>query len=1089
MALIGSIEMNSNSINNYSHYNEAYEEVFTKNVPKTSDGVSFHKENPFDIINDPFTDLDNWTDGGFGTGSIVGNELRLQRGIFPGIQDVYATYQPSIPRFVHGTIQFDWRSLNAGTLELKISINGGSFNTEWSTTSTTGSANIDLESLGFSNENNFRVRLNYNANVSQNVYIDDFILSTYEISWTEQDDPIEPSNSQNIRLFLCPEFPNYISDLDTDNVSIWFNNDSSVVTSGTRVWSGQTSNNFTISIPSSGYESSDTVYYQIWINDDPASEYHTSSIKSFTVYDRAPPTISQIQVNATAYYNQDLKITCHVEDNENGVGLFEVSMYIKNGSEAFGGDIPIAHNVSGPLEGPADFEFIIPQIYLSARSNETLHYKIVAGDDSFQYANTGDRWEDVFDNDAPTASLYDDDAGTKPFEGPFEVESNRSLNINFTVTEPRSGVGLQDVRLFIKNGTSDPTSNADYDWVAYPKEPITLIGGIYNFVITTNNYTFGNKLYCFISATDLSDNNYTDYNTYRNYTIVDNLASVVTPASSNSESASYHLNTKVLSFTINETSGASGIKNSTLFYQIDDPGLGSPLNKFHIIGTYNNISSFDITDYTWKYGQVVYYQFVVFDNALNQYDSGILYFNVSDTVDPQSIEDANNTNGCMYGYWKTFNITVWDPDYDAQNISSGIYNVRLFWKLGGPPSESDDEVLGPAQPVTISKNMTTYLFNFTLLPDYSPISQTEIFYRFYIYDYAYIYDYVVGRPLAYSGSSFYLFDFAQNSSTINGPEPVISSSSFPYSFDLNFYSDIWYDINGTEYYNERIPWTKPYYKGFIIGEGIWNITFHILNNFTSFSFMVEIDLTPPSKIEEISIVIYGGRVVVINWDEPPLVDDQTVYKIYRSTDPNFKIGPDSLFDTIGVKEDRNIQDDSVVEGVTYYYIIVAVDRVGNVSPLSQVLVAGIPGNPVIMIILIVIIGAVAGSALFVLRKKAVAKKREELFSQVDLKSLELDDFESGDSGPEWSTIHTVPLIVDEGFQFVGEEKPLILEDYWNQKVGALISQATKYELEGDYGKALRLYLILDRLAKRTDNRLLSMSIMAKKEEIFRFLND
>ena len=138
------------------------------------------------------------------------------------------------------------------------------------------------------------------------------------------------------------------------------------------------------------------------------------------------------------------------------------------------------------------------------------------------------------------------------------------------------------------------------------------------------------------------------------------------------------------------------------------------------------------------------------------------------------------------------------------------------------------------------------------------------------------------------------------------------------------------------------------------------------------------------------------------------------------------------------------------------------------------------------------VAAVAGAAtgLFLVKNKLSARKREELFSKVDVKSLNIDDFElQEEERPKWDTIQTkAPTVVQEGFQFAAEEAPLILEEYWDQKVGLLISQAVKYELENENAKALQIYSILIRMAKKIENTLLRMSLEAKKSEIFERLS-
>ncbi len=841
---------------------------------------------------------------------------------------------------------------------------------------------------------------------------------------------------------------------------------------------------YTRTIPESLYSSSDTIYYQIWIQDNTVI-YHRSAMKSFKCLDELSPSFSNIHLNSTPVYNKDLEVIAYIADNPNGDGLFNASLFIKVGGMPSKLDFDAYIPPNATPSSDRYYGFVIDKNYLSARPGQDVWYRIYA-EDVNSLENTTWGIINVYDNTPPAVVYNDDNAGIEPLEGVNDIDANRSLLINYNITEPSDAIGLKEIKLLVKIGSSAPSSNSDFNFTVNAKEGITLLeGGTFNFEIGNGNYTYGDDVYVFVNATDLSDNSFCDYTSNQAYNIVDHSAPLVTPSSSNVNPASYHIFSKILTFTITEPSGGSGIKNATLYYQINDAGLSIPIINTIVINSYSNISSFNINDFTWRYGDIVYYRFIVQDNDLNLYNSGILNFAVSDLLAPRYIENPNNTNGWMYGYWKTFNITVWDPDYDSQNISAGVQFVRFYWKVGSYPTpvDNDGQILSPTIPVSVSKNLTTYLFNFTNLPTYG-IPSVVIYYRFYIYDWA-------ALAVNISSSTFTLYDSAYNVNSLIGPAAVIPTKNFDISFNLNFYTDVWYSIDGIKFYNLRIPFTNTFSSSFSLTEGVRTIRFYFMNNLTFFNYIVEIDLTPPGKVTDISYQLYGIEVVEITWDHPAGIDNKTVYRLYRSITRDFQIGPDTLLMEKNYDEDRSYEDTDIEAGVTYYYILVAVDRVGNVSPLSDLIVVSIPGNPIIMIILIGVIVSVAGAAIFVARKKISDRKREVLFSKVDMKSLDIEDFETQEiTGPKWDTIQTkAPTVVHEGFQFVKEEEPLVLEEYWALKVGHLLSKAAKYELENEYAKALKLYSILIRFAKKTENTLLLKNLEAKKEEIYRLSSE
>jgi|GEM_PF-3024471 len=72
--------------------------------------------------------------------------------------------------------------------------------------------------------------------------------------------------------------------------------------------------------------------------------------------------------------------------------------------------------------------------------------------------------------------------------------------------------------------------------------------------------------------------------------------------------------------------------------------------------------------------------------------------------------------------------------------------------------------------------------------------------------------------------------------------------------------------------------------------------------------------------------------VELAWDKN-VENDFQYYAIYRSTDPNF------IADTMKVATytttENSFNDDNVIQGVTYYYLVTAVDYAGNNSEVSQ----------------------------------------------------------------------------------------------------------------------------------------------------------
>jgi fibronectin type 3 domain-containing protein len=89
------------------------------------------------------------------------------------------------------------------------------------------------------------------------------------------------------------------------------------------------------------------------------------------------------------------------------------------------------------------------------------------------------------------------------------------------------------------------------------------------------------------------------------------------------------------------------------------------------------------------------------------------------------------------------------------------------------------------------------------------------------------------------------------------------------------------------------------------------------------------DLTPPDKPTEITVVP-GVNRVFLTWNENK-ERDLAGYRVYRST----KQGRDYELLTTTLLTRTTYSDEKVTSGVTYYYVVTAVDRAGNESARSE----------------------------------------------------------------------------------------------------------------------------------------------------------
>jgi len=1105
--MLGPIDKKDNLNSDIVKENNTNKEIYDLYPPKISDGDKYYQENNFDIINDNFNaDPPDWAESGTGTVTregLVNMYMRMEGGNANNA-DLYATYSNTVPEFINGEISFRYRITGDSSTQIlycEVYTASGWTNIWLDSGATGGSFNnvgpIDLSSYSTNNSNiNVRFRFFYSAQGLPTAIaeIDDFQLETYEFCALEKrGDPIDPDVSQKISVFVCPNFPpNFWDDLRENNVTLKYRVGNSDLSSpDDTIVASQTDNNFTFTIPESAYYEGEIVYYNIWINNDAQTIFHSLGVKSFNCrLDTENPTIDLIGGNYTApniYYDDDILVTCNITDN---FELENAIMYIANETTPTINHVHVSSNYSSTPEQGGIFEFVIPSKYLTAK--DELWFRINATDYTGRETLSSVEHITIKDDVDPFISFIGDNSA-----GGI-IDCNESLKISYKITEPEAAIGLFWARLYVKVGTSVPNNGNDYNRPPIdPDEVLDINGGIINFTIPVSNYSEGNNVYYWVNATDLSSNMNDTFADFQTIGVVDNTFPRVDINLNNYLGCSYDV-FKTLTFIVEEPPGGSGINSDSLilYYKLNDKNLLSPNEKNVTIAKYGGILNIIIDGLSYKLGDVVYYQLNVSDLNGNKYSSSILNYSIVDLVKPHYIEDGNNTNGWIYNTYKILNFTVKDPHYDTQNLSSGIASIEFYWRASFSPTTVtyDDKFSIPTLPAIVKRNQTTYAFNLTL--DWSMFnSGPNIFYIINVTDHSDNYN-------VSSAKFFTLFENPYISNSFQIPDAVIPSRGFDVSFDLNFYSEVWYTIDNVDYYDERDPFTNSYFHHFDEDEGPHEIIFHMANNLSTYTLDVEVDLTAPRKISEIFIVIYGFNVVELSWDPPEGIDDESYYEIYRSTNPNFEISTaginimdGDLLARIEASENLLYEDDDIVSGTTYYYIIISIDRVGNISVASATKRVDIPENMILTFILIAVIATVAGISVYMINKKVKANKREKYFSQVDVSKYERADEldlkkQKIIDKPQWSAIQTkAPIVTEGGIDFAVEEEPISIGKYWENEIGKLISQATNFELDNDYGKALSAYTILIRASKRLNNPALTKRIEAKILNIYSSISE
>jgi len=682
--LTSNVNNNESSIINRDEVNRENDEN-VNDLPITSNLDPFNKSNYFDVIDEPFDNLNDWTSSTSGGANvaIVSGILRIRGDADLSLEYANVTYNVALPSLIHGEISFDYIVAEAGLgnvdIRCDVSEDGSSWGFIWRRI-VAGSGNtgkIDISSYNTSKPT-FNVRFSFSGRfLGDEAQIDNFTLSTHEFFVSElNDDPVSTRQDQELSIFVCPNFTNW----EQDNVTLRYKINSADVGSGTPLTAPETSNNYTFTIPKSDYNHSDIVYYQISISSS-TDGIHKSDIFSFSVDDSFPPTISNVQINdSTVMYYEDVEISCNIVENLDDAGLKSVVMYISN-STPFPGpsDTVITSNWSTIPKFGGDCKFVITKDQLSATILRNILFYIINATD---FADNSQYEVDSFfvsDDIEPNIKLY------QVYAPPNGIENNESLTVCYNITEPLDGSGLNggalyEPRLYVKIN-SIPSNGNDFDFsVVRDNDPPTIYGGLINFTIGQGNYSYGDSIYFFVNATDSSLNlnaNSTFDSPFPANQIVfanDTYAPRVFNHSSNGLDAIYN-KSKTLTFNITEPVGAAGINNDSLIFYYWIGKMGG-INEINVsLSIYGGEINFTIDHNEYLYDQTVYYQLNVSDNAGNEYSMGNGSFYIGDPYAP--LIGSYSYSNIQPEYTDDFNITlsVWEDNLGS-NFSSAVLLVK-----------------------------------------------------------------------------------------------------------------------------------------------------------------------------------------------------------------------------------------------------------------------------------------------------------------------------------------------------------------------------------------------------------------------------
>ncbi|MGV9171782.1 MAG: hypothetical protein ACOC35_04295 [Promethearchaeia archaeon] len=934
----------------------------------------------------------------------------------------------------------------------------------------------------------------------QKIFVND-TLAPRVMNHTENG--IAANYNQNKTLTFTVTEPEGASGINNDSLVLeyWVNQtgDHQIINKSLSLFGGDI--NFTID--QKEYLYNDTVFYRLNVSDI-ANNTYTSKVGFFNVSDWNAPNADYLSLSNESLidYKTDFNITFSVFEDPAGSLFKSVKLFVKNGSSGSWEDARRVYktNASEALNKGGGLQTFF-EINSSLTNARKLLYWNITVIDNEENQNSSVGSVKIFDFEPPEITFLDHNGrGTGTDQIEFEYYQN--IQVNYSVWEPHDASGLHNdstkFKLFYKINGDEAIYN-----VTAEENVIASYSDILNFIIPESELSYGNLIEVWLNGSDLQGNINSTRLYNQTFTIIDLTSPTISlDGDYNNEPISYHLNKKV-KYTSFEPIDASGLKNATIYWK---KGSAPTYGDFNDTIVNTGIDQYPTDEISWdlsrllfefQYGDEIFFFINIYDVAGNNRTSEINSFNITDEVNPTSIEDSENSREWTWRADRELNFSVFDLDYPN---SSGVESIILYYKGGSAPTTSDyhNKTIVPVSDITRNNNsysIKVYL-NETI---YNAGNNHSVYYLLQILD-------VAGNEATLEGL-FEIHNDVFKFSSIVGPEQGewLTTEEVQFSFDLYFETNAQILVNGTaiktHLYNYSGCSIDSLTETLNFKEGTHEVRFEFLDGNSVKEFLFSIDLYPPSPVKDLSKKIFGFEIVKISWEEPEGVDSDSVYKLYRSEDKEFRISDEYLLTEIKAGEQLKYEDNDIEPGKTYYYKIVIIDRVGHISEPSNVVEAKVPENNFSTIITVIVIGAAVSVVGAFVYRSVRTKKRERILSQVDLSEIDdkfdYDEMETDE--PKWTQIQTKAKakpelkpapVTQEGFEFSEQEAPKASTSvqapqiYWKTQLGELLSKATSHELQGDLATAQKIYRMIQRISQQTGKRRLAQKIEAKLGRLY-----
>lgn len=867
-----------------------------------------------------------------------------------------------------------------------------------------------------------------------------------------------------------------------------FSTDAKTITSFTKVGINYT---FTIFKEGNFTTIGQTIYYKINGTDNAIVPNIFQMTGSFLILDLEAPFINYISGlsnDTDTEYNKDVRIVFNSDEWDSvGSGFRTIYLLIKNSSNPVEGQsdtIKLNYNTNSSK----NYIFIISYTYLSARLGEELYWNVTAQDMNWNNRSLTGRI-DPKDFVKPTI-VWDFDTSSSGY-----INYNQSLEVNFTIAEPRSGRGFtssDNLKIFyyIDTGSgapADPSVGIPINYIG----TLTVGGGTYKIVLPETIYSYNQKIWYWGNVSDGAGNWESTFGTLHYIIISDTHKSNLNILSSSLASSSYNMS-KVIAIYCTEPADASGIFSLIVYYGVENPSVSS--SSYNGSVSWLNVNAtggyiylnLPIYATIGNYSKRIYFRVYVTDVATNVNVSSVNSFLITDGVGPTLIQDSANVRAIMNNEnGKTLKITAWDSD--IPNVS-GMSSILLYYRLNNS---------------AVGTGVNQYNGTLNIRESISRYTQKEYTFRLeyantYLWKNGTVFYYIIvmqdfdGNINITSVSGFLIINpFTKNfispvSANPSKSEYYYNTETIHLYFTTNVACELWYYINGIDPEPDNHIFGTVFSRDVALPhvDGKQNITIFYFDTLYNETREFYLDFTKPLAVIITNCERTNSGFIEIQWILQETEELLTSYEIWRKEGN----GPYQKMNTFGVGT-RTYIDYYVTSGKTYQYKIVVVDRAGNKSLES---ISNSVSTPLPFYFWIALGGAaaVSGVVLMKIRSKTktkrslkelgnVTKEEQEMFAITDqdlspeaieerkrkIKAMGENVFEDESEIKEdqWKSIDwkskATPAKPKEAFP--GESQQF----FWKQNINLMVDAAAKLELEGKLAEAVKIYNLAMRAAE------------------------